>query len=72
MSALFNFQSLLIVVMLVICTCSYVRAYRPSWLDSYKEGFMGVFRRCAVIGDRLSPYVAIGCVLLAASTLFLR
>ncbi|EEC12377.1 secreted protein, putative [Ixodes scapularis] len=38
MSALFNFQSLLAVVLLLICTCAYVRSIYPSLLDRNKEG----------------------------------
>ena len=37
-SALFNFQSLLLVILLMICTCTYVRAVAPSLIDRNKEG----------------------------------
>ncbi len=37
-SALFNFQSLLTIVILLICTCTYIRAFAPSFLDRYKTG----------------------------------
>ena len=33
MSALFNFQSLLTVLLLCICTCAYIRSFWPSILD---------------------------------------
>ncbi|KDQ07428.1 hypothetical protein BOTBODRAFT_38832 [Botryobasidium botryosum FD-172 SS1] len=69
MSALFNFQSLLLVLLLLICTCAYVRAVAPGLIDRNKEGFMGVFYKCARIGERLSPYVAISCVLMAITIL---
>ncbi len=36
MSALFNFHALLTVIVLSICTCTYIHAYAPSWLDSHK------------------------------------
>ena len=39
-SALFNFQSLLTVVLLLICTCAYVRALAPRMLDKNKEGYV--------------------------------
>jgi len=39
-SAIFNFQSLLTVVLLLICTCAYVRAMFPSLLDNRKEGWV--------------------------------
>ncbi|PKI83481.1 hypothetical protein MVES_002411 [Malassezia vespertilionis] len=49
MTALFNFQSLLLVVLLTICTCT----------------FLGVFYKGARIGERLSPYCALACFTMA-------
>ncbi|KFV45889.1 Protein kish-A, partial [Gavia stellata] len=37
-SAIFNFQSLLTVILLLICTCAYIRSLAPSLLDSNKTG----------------------------------
>jgi len=65
MSALFNFQSLLLVILLVICTCTYLRATAPSLIDRNKNGVFGLFWKFARIGERLSPYVAIACVTMA-------
>jgi hypothetical protein len=42
-SAIFNFQSLLIVLLLTICTCAYLRANIPSIVDRNKTG--SVFAR---------------------------
>lgn len=50
MSAVFNFQSLLVVVLLVICTCAYIRSLYPSILDRNRTGFLGVFWKAARIG----------------------
>ncbi|KAI0704414.1 hypothetical protein C8T65DRAFT_810279 [Cerioporus squamosus] len=61
-SALFNFQSLLLVILLLICTCTYVRAVAPRLIDRNKEGFPGLFWMSARIGERLSPYVAMACM----------
>lgn len=72
MSAVFNFQSLLVVVLLLICTCAYIRSMYPSLLDRNKEGFLGVFWKAARIGERLSPYVAAACVVMSFSLLFGR
>ncbi|KZT37873.1 DUF1242-domain-containing protein [Sistotremastrum suecicum HHB10207 ss-3] len=66
-SALFNFQSLLHVILLLICTCTYVRSVAPSLVDRNKEGFPGVFFKLARIGERLSPYVALSCFAMAVS-----
>nr|CUU98992.1 hypothetical transcript [Hymenolepis microstoma] len=49
MSAIFNFQSLLTVIILLICTCT----------------FSGTFWKCARIGERKSPYIAVCCLILA-------
>ena len=40
MSALFNFQSLLLVILLLICTCTYIHAQTPSLLDRNKTGYI--------------------------------
>ncbi|KIM52741.1 hypothetical protein SCLCIDRAFT_1223482 [Scleroderma citrinum Foug A] len=69
MSALFNFQSLLRVILLMICTCTYVRAVAPRLIDRNKQGFLGLFFMSARIGERLSPYVAMACVAMAATML---
>ncbi|ENH68443.1 Protein kish-A [Fusarium oxysporum f. sp. cubense race 1] len=34
-------------------------------MDRNKNGFMGIFWKCARIGERLSPYISICCVLMA-------
>uniref|UniRef100_A0AAY4BGD1 Protein kish n=1 Tax=Denticeps clupeoides TaxID=299321 RepID=A0AAY4BGD1_9TELE len=69
-SAIFNFQSLLTVILLLICTCAYIRALAPSLLDKNKTGFLGIFWKCARIGERKSPYVAFCCVIMAFTILF--
>lgn len=70
MSALFNFQSLLTVVLLLICTCAYIRSIAPRLLDKNKTGVLGTFWKCARVGERLSPYVAVSCVGMAIVILF--
>ncbi|SHO76777.1 Essential protein suggested to function early in the secretory pathway [Malassezia sympodialis ATCC 42132] len=65
MSALFHFQSLLLVVLLLICTCTYVRAAAPALVDRNKKGVFGVFFKAARIGERLSPYCSIACLIMA-------
>ncbi|XP_078177209.1 kish-A-like protein [Carex rostrata] len=68
MSALFNFHSFLTVVLLVICTCTYVKMQFPYVLDR-KTGFRGFFWKAARIGERLSPWVAFGCLVMGVSIL---
>ncbi|ATY66669.1 S-adenosylmethionine-dependent methyltransferase, putative [Cordyceps militaris CM01] len=69
-SALFNFQSLLLVILLLICTSTYVHHFTPGILDRNKNGVTGVFWKCARIGERLSPYISICCVVMAVSLFF--
>ncbi|RKP24201.1 hypothetical protein SYNPS1DRAFT_17520, partial [Syncephalis pseudoplumigaleata] len=68
-SALFNFQSLLFVILLVICTSTYLRAQAPALVDRNKQGFLGLFWKAARIGERLSFYVALSCVAMAISVI---
>ncbi|KAF7325687.1 hypothetical protein MKEN_00418700 [Mycena kentingensis (nom. inval.)] len=70
MSALFNFQSLLLVILLLICTCTYVRALFPSLIDRNKTGFLGIFFMSARVGERLSPYVSLACLVMAVTMVF--
>ncbi|POR38135.1 Protein kish [Tolypocladium paradoxum] len=39
MSALFNFQSLLLVLLLLICTSAYVHNFTPGIMDRNKNGY---------------------------------
>lgn len=45
-SAIFNFQSLLTVILLLICTCAYIRAMAPSLLDKNKTGYYCILVFC--------------------------
>ena len=39
-SALFNFQSLLLVILLLICTSTYVHAIFPTFMNNHKQGYV--------------------------------
>jgi len=69
-SALFSFPSLLLVLLLLICTSTYLHSVLPSILDRNKEGLLGIFWKFARIGERLSPYVGVCCVIMAVSLLW--
>lgn len=69
MTALFNFQSLLLVILLTICTSTYVHAIFPTFMNNHKQGFVGIFWKAARIGERLSPYMSLCCVFMAVSML---
>ncbi|KAG2493380.1 hypothetical protein HYH03_008512 [Edaphochlamys debaryana] len=69
MSALFDFNSFIVVVLLTICTCTYVKLIYPAALTA-KTGFKGLFWKAARIGERLSPWVGAACVVMGFVTLF--
>ncbi|WKY03463.1 hypothetical protein Q1695_004875 [Nippostrongylus brasiliensis] len=71
LSAIFNFQSLISVLLLLICTCAYIRSFAPKLIDRNKEGLLGVFWKLARIGERLSPWVSASCFCMAFVVLFL-
>uniref|UniRef100_A0A8C3RPY1 Protein kish n=1 Tax=Chelydra serpentina TaxID=8475 RepID=A0A8C3RPY1_CHESE len=48
---IFNFQSLLIVILLLVCTCAYLRSLAPILLDKNKTGLLGIFWMSAMIGE---------------------
>ncbi|KAL6070109.1 Transmembrane protein [Balamuthia mandrillaris] len=70
MSALFNFQSFLVVVLLLIATCTYIRERMPALLDKNKHGFSGIFWKAARIGERVSPWVSASMVAMSLYLLF--
>ncbi|KAH6875022.1 hypothetical protein BKA58DRAFT_379085 [Alternaria rosae] len=66
MTALFNFQSLLLVILLTICTATYAHATFPGPLDRNKEKYwISPVWKAARVGERLSPYVSLACVVMA-------
>ncbi|CAL5225412.1 g8225 [Coccomyxa viridis] len=69
MSALFDFKAFLTVVLLTICTCTYIKAKFPSLLND-RTGFRGLFWKAARIGERLSPWVALSCIIMGLTTVF--
>eukprot|EP00898_Chlorokybus_atmophyticus_P008125 jgi/Chlat1/8313/Chrsp78S07726 len=68
LSALFNFQAFLMVVLLTICTCTYFKAKVPR-LFLQRTGFRGLFWKAARIGERLSPWVSLSCIAMALTLL---
>ncbi|RDI82356.1 NADH-ubiquinone oxidoreductase 19kDa subunit [Venturia inaequalis] len=70
MTAIFNFQSLLLAVLLLICTSTYVHSIMPGFMDRNKDGVFGIFWKFARVGERLSPYVSLACIGMAISVFF--
>ncbi|XP_054947341.1 protein kish-A-like [Physeter macrocephalus] len=71
-SDIFNFQSLLSVILLLLCTCAYSRSLALSLLDRNKTGLLGIFWKCVRIGEWNSPYVVVCCIVVAFSILFIQ
>ncbi|KPV78598.1 uncharacterized protein RHOBADRAFT_64435 [Rhodotorula graminis WP1] len=69
MTALFNFESLLLVILLIICTCTYARGTAPGLIDRNKNGSVPLSPSPAGAGERLSPYVALACIVMGCRIL---
>jgi len=78
MSALFDFQSLLVVILLFLCSTTYIRSMRPTIFFNKNDqpnqhtGLLGFCWKCSRIGERLSPYVSAACILSAIYILFIK
>lgn len=85
MSALFDFPSLLTVILLFICTAAFTRSMYPTIFDSAPvqdqdgnvvagkhHGLRGLAWKASRVGERLSPYVAACCVVMAIHILFVK
>mmetsp|Transcript_21794 Transcript_21794/g.32595 ORF Transcript_21794/g.32595 Transcript_21794/m.32595 type:complete len:87 (+) Transcript_21794:117-377(+) len=86
MSAIFDFSSLITVLLLIICTCAYLRELRPAIFDVTPEpgstppkqlhqqhtGMLGICWKFSRIGERLSPYISGALVIMAFHVLFLK
>lgn len=83
MSAIFDFSSLITVILLLICTCAHLRSLRPTIFDGGKvqepnqplikrTGVPGFCWKLSRIGERLSPYVGASCAIMALHILFIR
>lgn len=73
MSAIFSFTSWITVALLFICASAFLhRRIGPyKYGDPQTKGFTGVFWKAARIGERLSPWVSLGCFAMAAHTVFI-
>ncbi len=60
------------VILLFICSCAFVhRKVGPYKLgDPQTRGVSSIWWKAARIGERLSMWVAVGCVVMAVHTLF--
>jgi hypothetical protein len=60
--------SFLVTLLLFICTCTYVKMKAPQLMDPYRTGLRGLFWKAARIGERLSPWVAVCCLIMGLHT----
>mmetsp|Transcript_1065 Transcript_1065/g.1759 ORF Transcript_1065/g.1759 Transcript_1065/m.1759 type:complete len:95 (-) Transcript_1065:203-487(-) len=94
MSALFDFSSLLVVILLFICAATFTRSLYPTIFNDKPpannsddpnnfyaggggsgkshDGLTGLCWKASRVGERLSPYVAGACAVMAFQILFLK
>ena len=83
MSALFDFPSLLIIILLLICSATYTRTMRPEIFNDAPttaggpaprkhSGFVGIAWKASRVGERISEYVAGGLLISAFYVLFVK
>ena len=70
-------KGLFIVIVLGICTCSYLRSWFPNFVNTRRKGFLGMIRQGAVIGknnlgDNLSIIISASCLILIVINLGFR
>jgi len=70
-SAIFDFTSMLTVMLLLICTLAFLRP-RFQWISAHRTGFEGIPWKLGRLGERASPMVAAGCLAMAVYVLFLQ
>ena len=75
MSALFNFQAFMTMVILFICLAAYLREQFPQYIGQgawFQTGFGRMVKDAAVVGDRLSPWVSLACMGFAVANILYR
>mmetsp|Transcript_20732 Transcript_20732/g.51435 ORF Transcript_20732/g.51435 Transcript_20732/m.51435 type:complete len:84 (-) Transcript_20732:389-640(-) len=82
MSAIFDFSSVLMIILLMICTSTYLRELRPGIFEGStprdpsqpihhnRIGFEGFCWKMSRVGERMSPWVGASCFLMAFYVLF--
>lgn len=74
MTNAYHFDGIIILVLLVICTCAYMKSVprlRQFFL-SEKKGLFGALYKAAVIGTRLHWVIASVCVTMAVYVMFVK
>jgi hypothetical protein len=74
-SAIFDFGSMITVLLLLICTCTYIRGFRTTIFDTepgVHGGFKGTLWKLSRIGERMSPYISLSLIAVAIHLLFVK
>lgn len=70
MTVLFDLESTIFVLLLLICTATHIRYFRPTAYNrGSQELYFKFLYKCSVIGDRCSAFVAAACVVMALRVL---
>lgn len=74
MTNAYHFDGLIVLTLLVICTCAYMRGVPrlKQFFLSEKKGLFGALYKAAVIGTRLHWAVASVCVATAVYIMFVK
>lgn len=81
-SAIFDFSSLITVILLFIVTCTFLRGFRQTIFDNKPspdtgsinrhEGLLGFCWKASRIGERKSEWVGAACFVMAVHILFFK
>lgn len=74
MTNAYSFDGAIVLGLLLICTCAYVRRIPKlkQFFLSEKKGIWGVFYKASVVGIRLHWLVAVVCVIMAFYIMFFK
>ncbi|KAG7344503.1 DUF1242 domain containing protein [Nitzschia inconspicua] len=85
MGGLFDFSSVMMNLLLLICACTYARDLWPGVFDSRskprdpskpvhhdRDGVLGFCWKLSRIGERLSPYVGAACLFMGLYVLLFK
>lgn len=74
MANIYHFDGVIVFVLLVICTCAYIKRVPrlKQFFLSEKKGLFGALYKASVIGTRLHWILSTACVVMSAYLLFVK
>jgi len=74
MTNAYSFDGVLVLGLLLICTCAYVRRVPKlkQFFLTEKKGIWGVFYKASIVGVRLHWFVALSCAVMGFYVMFLK